>query len=112
MQAENVDRSAFAGAGDTGNADTARIARVWEAFFDDLLGDSVVVGLDAFDESYGTGKHSYVAFDDTVDQVGNGRERFAAVTFEVGVDRRRLGHARVNGEADVLFVVFGMSHNK
>ncbi len=111
MQAEHINRRTLACTGHTGDAYSARAARKRQTLLDHFLGYGLMVGAETLDKRDRPAEHSHIALQYALDKLRRRRQRFAFGTFvKVWVDRRRLCHAAIDRQPDILLIIFRMLH--
>ena len=66
VEAKDIDRSRLAGTRHTGDADAARIAGIWKALLDNLLGYLLMCVYGRLDESHSLPQHGDITLEDTL----------------------------------------------
>ncbi len=69
-------------------------------------------GLKALNEGYSASEGRDVAFEDAFHELGGSGKGFTLATRKVGIHAWRLRHARIDGETDILRIIFRMLHNR
>ena len=96
----------------TADAHTYGVSAVRKAFFNHLLCHDLMLGQRTFDQRHRLTQSRHVTLQDAADIFIDGKQHLPVLTHsaQVGIDRRRLGHARIYLQTGILVVVFRVFH--